>query len=58
MLLTDGDITMPDMSGWTKEEVVAFENLANVKITTKGSGFVSQQSTTKGQKVSKMIRLK
>lgn len=53
MLLTDGDITMPDMSGWTKEEVVAFENLANVKITTKGSGFVSQQSTTKGQKVSK-----
>lgn len=53
LLLTDGDITMPDMSGWTKEEVVAFENLANVKITTKGSGFVSQQSTTKGQKVSK-----
>ena len=24
-----------------------------MKITTKGSGFVSQQSTTKGQKVSK-----
>src|SRR5699024_10667663 len=53
LLLTDGDITMPDMTGWTKEEVLAIETLTNTKITTKGSGFVSEQSEAKGQKVSK-----
>lgn len=53
LLLTDGDVTMPNMSGWTKEEVVAFEKLTNTKVTTKGSGFVSEQSITEGQKISK-----
>ncbi len=32
LLLTDGDLTMPDMSGWTKEDVIAFENLTNIKV--------------------------
>ncbi len=40
---------MPDMTGWSKEEVVAFELLTKTKVT-KGSGFVSNQSVTKGQK--------
>ncbi|MEJ7220465.1 penicillin-binding protein [Staphylococcus gallinarum] len=53
LLLTDGDITMPDMTGWSKEEVIAFERMTNTKVTMKGSGFVSSQSVTKGQKVSK-----
>lgn len=48
LLLTDGDMTMPDMTGWTKEDVIAFETLTNTNITTKGSGFVSKQSVTKG----------
>lgn len=53
LLLTDGDVTMPNMSGWTKEEVIAFEKLTNTKVTTKGSGFVSEQSISEGQKISK-----
>lgn len=52
LLLTDSDVTMPDMTGWSKEEVVAFELLTKTKVTTKGSGFVSNQSVTKGQKIS------
>ncbi|MEN3823052.1 MAG: PASTA domain-containing protein, partial [Staphylococcus xylosus] len=52
LLLTDSDLTMPDMTGWSKEEVVAFELLTKTKVTTKGSGFVSNQSVTKGQKIS------
>ena len=44
---------MPDMTGWSKEEVIAFERMTNTKVTMKGSGFVSSQSVTKGQKVSK-----
>ncbi|MDK9847078.1 MULTISPECIES: penicillin-binding protein [Staphylococcus] len=57
LLLTDGDVTMPNMSGWTKEEVVAFEKLTNTKVTTKGSGFVSEQSITEGQKISKKDKI-
>ena len=53
LLLTDGDITIPDMTGWTKEEVIAFETLTQTKVTTKGSGFVSNQSVNKGQKIDK-----
>ena len=49
MLLTDGDITMPDMTGWTKEDVLAFEDLTHIKVSTKGNGFVTNQSITKGQ---------
>ncbi|MEQ6082039.1 penicillin-binding protein [Staphylococcus saccharolyticus] len=49
LLLTDGDITMPDMSGWTKEDVLAFEDLTNIQVSTKGNGFVTSQSVTKGQ---------
>ncbi|MDN6181409.1 MAG: penicillin-binding protein [Staphylococcus equorum] len=57
LLLTDGDVTMPNMSGWTKEEVVAFEKLTNTKVTTKGSGFVSEQSISEGQKISKKDKI-
>ena len=57
LLLTDGDVTMPNMSGWTKEEVIAFEELTNKKVTTKGSGFVSEQSITEGQKISKKDKI-
>lgn len=57
LLLTDGDVTMPNMSGWTKEEVIAFEKLTNKKVTTKGSGFVSEQSITEGQKINKKDKI-
>ncbi|MDW5471931.1 penicillin-binding protein [Staphylococcus equorum] len=57
LLLTDGDVTMPNMSGWTKEEVIAFEKLTNTKVTTKGSGFVSEQSITEGQKINKKDKI-
>ena len=40
---------MPDMTGWTKEDVLAFEDLTNIQVSTKGNGFVTSQSVTKGQ---------
>ncbi|KRG09916.1 penicillin-binding protein [Staphylococcus sp. NAM3COL9] len=57
LILTDGDVTMPNMSGWTKEEVIAFEKLTNTKVTTKGSGFVTEQSITEGQKISEKDKI-
>ncbi|BCU52073.1 penicillin-binding protein [Staphylococcus auricularis] len=53
LLLTDGDLTMPDMSGWTKEDVLAFEKMTQLNINMKGSGFVTDQSVSKGQNISK-----
>lgn len=48
---------MPDMSGWTKEDVIAFENLTNIKVNLKGSGFVSHQSISKGQKLTEKDKI-
>ena len=44
---------MPDMSGWTKEDVLAFEKMTQLNINMKGSGFVTDQSVSKGQNISK-----
>ncbi|KIX90999.1 penicillin-binding protein [Staphylococcus microti] len=44
LLLTNGDLTMPNMTGWTRDDLVAFESLTGVKVKVKGSGFVSSQS--------------
>ncbi|WP_053026573.1 penicillin-binding protein [Staphylococcus haemolyticus] len=48
LLLTDGDITMPNMKGWTKDDVLAFQELTGINVTTKGSGYVSKQSVNNG----------
>ncbi|UXV34212.1 penicillin-binding protein [Staphylococcus sp. IVB6181] len=41
---TDGDMTMPDMKDWGKDDVLAFESLTGISVKMKGNGFVSKQS--------------
>lgn len=48
MLLTDGDITMPNMKGWTKDDVLTFQELTGINVTTNGNGFVTKQSVSEG----------
>ncbi|WP_059747000.1 penicillin-binding protein [Staphylococcus haemolyticus] len=48
LLLTDGDITMPNMKDWTKDDVLAFQELTGINVTTKGSGYVTKQSVNNG----------
>ncbi|NKN65970.1 penicillin-binding protein [Staphylococcus haemolyticus] len=48
LLLTDGDITMPNMKGWTKDDVLAFQELTGINVTTKGSGYVTKQLVNNG----------
>lgn len=44
-LLTDGvNITMPNMSGWTRKDVKLFAKLSGIPIETIGSGNVSAQN--------------
>ncbi|NBK96570.1 MAG: penicillin-binding protein [Erysipelotrichia bacterium] len=48
-LLTDGvNITMPNMSGWTRKDVKLFAKLSNISIETNGSGAVVSQSVAEG----------
>lgn len=49
LLLTSYDqIQMPDMTGWSKKDVLAFFRLANRSVTIDGEGFVTSQSIPAG----------
>lgn len=48
-LLTDGvNITMPNMSGWTRKDVKLFAKLSGIPMETSGSGSVASQSVAEG----------
>lgn len=51
-LLTDGEnITMPNMSGWTKKDVTAFWDLTGYQIQMEGSGSVVSQNIAEGTSI-------
>ena len=45
---TDGQATMPDLSGLSKREAIIFGDFAGVDITVEGEGYVSEQSVEAG----------
>jgi len=48
-LVTNGDeIKMPNMSGWSRSDVVSFCNLANLDVSFEGSGYVKSFSIKEG----------
>lgn len=56
-VVTDGDIiTMPDMTGWSKSDALSWGKLAGVDISTKGQGFVKNQSVDAGTKLDKSTK--
>lgn len=50
-LLTNGQVLMPDLKGWSKNDVVNLAQLLNLPVQFKGSGFVTQQSMATGSTV-------
>lgn len=42
------DLIMPDMTGWSKKDVLAYFRLANRSVSIDGEGFVSSQSIPSG----------
>lgn len=44
LLLTNGAMTMPDLTGWSKSDVLKLAELTGKKITIKGTGYVTKQS--------------
>ena len=48
-LLTDsGNITLPDFTGWTRKDIIAYWNLTNLPITLHGYGVAYEQSLAPG----------
>lgn len=52
VLLTNGAMTMPDVTGWSKNDVMKFAEVTGVHVTTKGDGYVTKQSIEKGKVIS------
>lgn len=44
ILLTNGDKLMPDLSGWSRNDVVKLGKLLGINFDIEGSGYVDQQS--------------
>lgn len=44
IIQTDGQLTAPDMKGWSLRDVMKVANLAGLKLNYKGNGYVTQQN--------------
>lgn len=48
ILKTDGELTVPDMNGWSLRDVMKVAKLADLKLNTVGSGYVVKQNLKAG----------
>lgn len=51
-LSTGGTVTIPNLTGWSKGDVVKLAQLLGLKVTTDGDGYVTKQSLKTGTTVS------
>ncbi|TWT04720.1 penicillin-binding protein [Planomicrobium sp. CPCC 101079] len=52
ILKTGGTAVLPDFTGWSKRELLAYQSLSGLSIEIAGQGFAVSQSLSKGAKVS------
>lgn len=48
LLNTGGTVTMPDLTGWSKNDVIKLAKMFNIEVKYQGKGFVAGQSVAKG----------
>lgn len=58
ILMTGGTMTMPDITGWSQADVSRLAQIMSLKITSSGSGYVSNQSLSAGAVVKEGAVLK
>ncbi|BDR58302.1 penicillin-binding protein [Xylocopilactobacillus apicola] len=51
ILLTNGAMTMPDLTGWSKSDVIKFGQITGKTIKVNGSGYVTHQSLGAGSSI-------
>lgn len=57
LLLTDGEVKMPDLTGWPLRDVLHISELLDLQLDFVGSGFVDEQSIKPGAVVQENDRL-
>ncbi|WP_409022366.1 penicillin-binding transpeptidase domain-containing protein [Dellaglioa sp. P0083] len=58
LLLTNGEMIMPDLTGWSKSDAVNAAELMKLNLTTTGSGYVAAQSIKANTVVKKSTMVK
>ena len=48
ILLTNGAMTMPDVNGWSKSDLLKFSEITGKKIILKGRGYAFKQNVASG----------
>ncbi|WP_243355968.1 penicillin-binding protein [Bacillus litorisediminis] len=51
LLLTNGTKTVPDMTGWSLQDVMKFVKITNIELNNSGSGYVIRQSLPAGSEL-------
>lgn len=51
LLKTDGEITLPDFTNWSKKMVLSYKMLSGLDIRIVGGGYVTEQSQSAGNQV-------
>lgn len=57
-ILTNGEITMPNMIDWSKRELEVYLNLSKIQCNYEGNGFVYYQSIEEGKKIEEELEIK
>ena len=47
----DGDVVLPDLTGWSRRDVMKIANIINVKLTLNGNGYAVSQNIKAGEKI-------
>jgi penicillin-binding protein 2B len=53
ILKTEGDITIPDLTGWSRRDVLTLAKMADLKLTVTGNGYVVSQNIDIGSVMEK-----
>lgn len=53
VLLTEGESTLPDMTGWSLRDVMKVANLGNLELNISGTGYVTKQNLQAGTTLKK-----
>lgn len=57
-LISDGSIKMPDMTGWSRRDVLNFSNLSGIHFELNGQGFATKQSAKAGKDINEKTTVK
>ncbi len=58
VMLTNGAMTMPDLTGWSKNDVLKFAEITGRTVVTKGDGYVTEQSIKAGKIINDSGKIK